>query len=39
MEHANPLLVQASVYFAAAVFGVVLSHRLAPGSVAGDLIE
>jgi glutathione-regulated potassium-efflux system protein KefC len=38
MEHANPLLIQASVYFAAAVAGVVLSHRLGLGSVAGYLI-
>ena len=38
MEHANPLLIQASVYFAAAVVGVVLSHRLGLGSVAGYLL-
>ena len=38
MEHANPLLMQAAVYFAAAVAGVVLSHRLGLGSVAGYLL-
>jgi Kef-type K+ transport system membrane component KefB len=38
MEHVNPLLIQASLYFAAAVLGVVLSHRLGLGSVAGYLI-
>ena len=38
MEHVNPLLIQASLYFAAAVLGVVLSHRMGLGSVAGYLI-
>src|SRR5437762_6613255 len=38
MEHVNPLLIQAAVYFAAAVAGVVLSHRLGLGSVAGYLL-
>jgi glutathione-regulated potassium-efflux system ancillary protein KefC len=38
MEHVNPLLIQAAVYFAAAVAGVALSHRLGLGSVAGYLL-
>jgi len=38
MEHANPFLIQASVYLAAAVLGVALSHRLGLGSVAGYLL-
>jgi len=38
MDHVNPLLIQAAVYFAAAVTGVVLSHRLGLGSVAGYLL-
>jgi glutathione-regulated potassium-efflux system ancillary protein KefC len=38
MEHVNPMLIQAAVYFAAAVAGVVLSHRLGLGSVAGYLL-
>ena len=38
MEHGNPLLIQASIYFAAAVVAVVLSHRLGLGSVAGYLL-
>src|SRR5258706_12442946 len=37
MEHAN-FLVQTSVYFAAAVLAVMLSHRLGLGSVAGYLL-
>jgi len=38
MEHANPFLLQATVYFAAAVLAVVLAHRLGLGSVAGYLL-
>jgi len=38
MEHGNAFLIQASVYFAAAVMAVVLSHRLGLGSVAGYLL-
>src|SRR5258706_5380295 len=38
MEHGNAFLIQASVYFAAAVVAVVLSHRLGLGSVAGYLL-
>jgi glutathione-regulated potassium-efflux system protein KefC len=38
MEHVNPLLIQAAVYFAAAVAGVAVSHRLGLGSVAGYLL-
>ncbi len=38
MEHANPFLIQASVYFAAAVLAVVAAHRLGLGSVAGYLL-
>src|SRR3970282_1955058 len=38
MEHVNPLLIQAAIYFAAAVLAVVLSHRLGLGSVAGYLL-
>ena len=38
MEHVNPLLIQAAVYFAAAVAGVAASHRLGLGSVAGYLL-
>ena len=38
MEHANPFLLQASLYFAAAVLAVVLAHRLGLGSVAGYLL-
>jgi len=38
MEHGNAFLIQASVYFAAAVVAVVLSQRLGLGSVAGYLL-
>jgi Kef-type K+ transport system membrane component KefB len=38
VEHANPFLVQATVYFAAAVLAVVLATRLGLGSVAGYLL-
>jgi glutathione-regulated potassium-efflux system ancillary protein KefC len=38
MDHGNAFLLQASVYFAAAVLAVVLSHRLGLGSVAGYLL-
>ena len=38
MEHGNAFLIQAAVYFAAAVLAVVLSHRLGLGSVAGYLL-
>ncbi len=38
MEHGNPLLVQAAIYFAAAVIAVLLARRLGLGSVAGYLL-
>ncbi|HKX39230.1 MAG TPA: monovalent cation:proton antiporter-2 (CPA2) family protein, partial [Burkholderiales bacterium] len=38
MEHGNDFLVQASLYFAAAVVAVMASHRLGLGSVAGYLL-
>ena len=38
MEHGNDFLVQASLYFAAAVAAVMISHRLGLGSVAGYLL-
>src|SRR5882762_3690806 len=38
MEHGNAFLLQAAVYFAAAVIAVMLSHRLGLGSVAGYLL-
>ena len=38
MEHGNVFLIQASVYFAAAVLAVVLAHKLGLGSVAGYLL-
>ena len=38
MEHGDAFLVQAGIYFAAAVMAVVLSHRLGLGSVAGYLL-
>ena len=38
MEHGNAFLLQASLYFAAAVIAVVLAHRLGLGSVAGYLL-
>lgn len=38
MEHGSEFLVQASIYFAAAVLGVMASHRLRLGSVAGYLL-
>ena len=37
-HHANPLLIQAAVYFAAAVVAVLIAHRLGLGSVAGYLL-
>src|SRR6185503_5313483 len=38
MEHANPLLIQAAIYFAAAVVAVLVAQRLGLGSVAGYLL-
>jgi glutathione-regulated potassium-efflux system ancillary protein KefC len=38
MEHGNVFLIQASVYFAAAVLAVMAAHRLGLGSVAGYLL-
>lgn len=38
MEHGNPLLIQAAVYFAAAVLSVLIAQRLGLGSVAGYLL-
>ena len=38
MEHGNALLLQAAVYFAAAVLAVMAAHRLGLGSVAGYLL-
>ncbi|HWV90690.1 MAG TPA: monovalent cation:proton antiporter-2 (CPA2) family protein [Burkholderiales bacterium] len=38
MEHGNDFLFQASLYFAAAVAAVMVSHRLGLGSVAGYLL-
>ncbi len=38
MEHGNPILLQAAIFFAAAVVAVMLSHRLGLGSIAGYLI-
>ena len=38
MEHANPLLIQAAIYFAAAVVAVLIARRLGLGSVAGYLL-
>jgi len=38
MEHGNAFLLQASLYFAAAVLAVMAAHRLRLGSVAGYLI-
>ena len=38
MEHGNALLLQAAVYFAAAVIAVMAAHRLGLGSVAGYLL-
>lgn len=37
-HHANPLLVQAAIYFAAAVVAVLIAQRLGLGSVAGYLL-
>src|SRR5688572_4706478 len=37
-HHANPLLVQAAVYFASAVIAVLIAQRLGLGSVAGYLL-
>jgi glutathione-regulated potassium-efflux system ancillary protein KefC len=36
--HANPLLIQAAVYFAAAVVAVLIAQRLGLGSIAGYLL-
>lgn len=36
--HANPLLLQAAIYFAAAVIAVLIAQRLGLGSVAGYLL-
>jgi glutathione-regulated potassium-efflux system ancillary protein KefC len=38
VEHGNPFLIQASIYFSAAVITVLLSHRLGLGSVTGYLL-
>jgi glutathione-regulated potassium-efflux system ancillary protein KefC len=38
MEHGNPLLIQAAIYFAAAVIAVLIAQRLGLGSVAGYLL-
>src|SRR5205823_983225 len=38
MEHGNAFLLQAAVYFAAAVIAVMAAHRLGLGSVAGYLL-
>jgi glutathione-regulated potassium-efflux system ancillary protein KefC len=38
MEHGNPLLMQAAIYFAAAVVAVLAAQRLGLGSVAGYLL-
>ena len=38
MEHGNAFLIQASIYFAAAVLAVMTAHRLGLGTVAGYLI-
>jgi glutathione-regulated potassium-efflux system ancillary protein KefC len=38
MEHGNPLLLQAAIYFAAAVVAVLAAQRLGLGSVAGYLL-
>ncbi|MDD1632723.1 MAG: cation:proton antiporter, partial [Methylococcaceae bacterium] len=38
MEHGNDFLIQASIYFGAAVLAVMVAHRLGLGSVAGYLI-
>jgi glutathione-regulated potassium-efflux system ancillary protein KefC len=37
-HHANPLLIQAAIYFAAAVVAVLIASRLGLGSVAGYLL-
>ncbi len=37
-HHANPLLVQAAIYFASAVIAVLIAQRLGLGSVAGYLL-
>jgi glutathione-regulated potassium-efflux system ancillary protein KefC len=37
-HHANPLLIQAAIYFAAAVVAVLIAQRLGLGSVAGYLL-
>jgi glutathione-regulated potassium-efflux system ancillary protein KefC len=38
MEHGNPLLIQAAIYFASAVIAVLIAQRLGLGSVAGYLL-
>src|ERR671937_655997 len=38
MEHGNVLLLQAAIYFAAAVIAVMAAHKLGLGSVAGYLL-
>ena len=38
MDHANPLLLQAAIYFAAAVVAVLIAQRVGLGSVAGYLL-
>ena len=38
MAHGNPVLIQAAIYFAAAVLAVLVAQRLGLGSVAGYLL-
>src|SRR5688500_11457599 len=38
MDHGNPLLLQAAIYFAAAVIAVLVAQRLGLGAVAGYLL-
>jgi monovalent cation:proton antiporter-2 (CPA2) family protein len=38
IAHGNPLLVQAALFFAAAVLAVMLSHRVGLGAIAGYLL-
>jgi glutathione-regulated potassium-efflux system protein KefB len=38
VEHGNDFLIQAALYFSAAVAAVMISHKLGLGSVAGYLL-
>jgi glutathione-regulated potassium-efflux system ancillary protein KefC len=38
IAHGNPLLLQAAIFFAAAVLAVLLSHRVGLGAIAGYLL-